>query len=75
MDELRKYNGKGPDGKIYISCNGKVFDVTNSYNYQPGGDYENFGGHDISIACAHYDTDDKYLDMPYDPDDNDLKFS
>ena len=75
LDEVKKYDGKGPDGKIYISCNGKVFDVTQSYNYQEGGDYQSFGGHDISIACAHYSTEDKWLDMPYNPDNNKLTFS
>ena len=75
LDQVKKYNGKGPDGKIYISCNGKVFDVTSSPNYQPGGSYENFGGHDVSIACAHFDTDSKWLDIPYDPENNNLTFS
>ena len=75
LADLKKYDGKGPDGKIYISCMGRVFDVTESYNFQPGGDYENFGGHDVSMACAHYSTEDKWFDMPYDPDDNNLKFS
>lgn len=27
-EELRKYDGKGPDGKIYVALCGKVFDVT-----------------------------------------------
>ena len=30
--------------------------------------YETFAGHDISIACANYSTDAKYLDMDYDPE-------
>ena len=33
LEQLKKYNGKGPDGKIYIACMGRVFDVTESYNY------------------------------------------
>ena len=33
LEDIKKYNGKGPDGKIYISCNGRVFDVTSSFNY------------------------------------------
>ena len=75
LADIKPYDGKGPDGKIYISCMGRVFDVTSSYNFQPGGDYENFGGHDVSMACANYSTEDKWLDVPYDPDNNDLKFS
>ena len=75
IEEIRKYNGKGPDGKIYIGCNGFVFDVTSSENYQPGGDYELFCGYDISVACANYSTDEKYLGVPFDPDNNNLNFS
>ena len=61
LDEIRKFDGKGPDGKIYIGCNGFVFDVTESPNFQEGGGYANFAGYDISIACANYSTDDKHL--------------
>ena len=28
LEELRKYDGKGPDGKIYVALGGKVYDVT-----------------------------------------------
>ena len=37
--------------------------------------YASFAGHDISLACAHYSTDDKYLGMTYDPDSTQLTFS
>ena len=33
LAEVQKYNGKQEGGKIYISCNGRVFDVTDSPNY------------------------------------------
>ena len=75
LEEIRKYDGTGPEGKIYIGCNGFVFDVSKSENYRPGGDYANFAGHDISMACAYYSTDDKYLGQVYDPDTTVLKFS
>ena len=39
IEEVNRFDGKGPDGKIYIACNGFVFDVTESENYQEGGDY------------------------------------
>ena len=32
-EELRKYNGTGPDGKIYVAVHGLVFDVTESGFY------------------------------------------
>ena len=75
IEEIRKYDGNGPDEKIFIGCNGFVFDVSKSPNYRPGGDYANFAGHDISMACAYYSTDDKYLGQVYDPDTTVLKFS
>ena len=76
LEEIRKYDGKTrPDGLIYIGCNGFVFDVTKSPNFQEGGMYGNFAGHDISMACAHYSTDDKYLGQVYDPETTKLKFS
>ena len=64
----------GPDGKIFIGCNNYVFDVSDSDNFKKGGFYEEFAGHDISIACAHYSTETKYLDIPYDEAENDLTF-
>ena len=52
-----------------------MFDVSSSDSFKEGGSYANFAGHDISIACAHYSTDDKYLDLIYDPNNNDLDFN
>jgi membrane-associated progesterone receptor component len=28
LEELRKYDGTGPDGRIFISLDGTVYDVT-----------------------------------------------
>ena len=75
IEELNRYDGKGPDGKIYIACNGFVFDVTSSENYAPDGDYYMFCGHDISVACANYSTEEKYIGVPFDPDNHKLNFS
>lgn len=37
LEELNKYNGKGPDGRILIAINGSVFDCTRGANfYGPG---------------------------------------
>ena len=68
LDQIKKYNGKGEDGRILIGCNGFVFDVTKSPNFQEGGMYGGFAGHDISIACANYSTEEKYLDQDYIPE-------
>ena len=57
-----------------IGLSGYVFDVTKSPNFNKGGMYEKFAGHDISIACANYSTDEKYLDMFYDRDVTELNF-
>lgn len=37
IEELRKYNGTGDDGRILVAVNGKVFDVTKGKKfYGPG---------------------------------------
>lgn len=40
-----------------------MFDVSDSDSYKKGGDYEKFAGRDITMASAHYSTEEKYLDM------------
>lgn len=74
LEQIAQYNGKNGQ-KTYVGLNGFVFDVSSSPFYQDGGDYANFAGHDISIACAHHSTEDKYLDQFYDPNNNSLNFS
>ena len=69
LAEIAKFDGK-EGRRNYIGLNGFVFDVTSSPNFQEGGTYASFAGRDISIACAHYSTDDKYLGETYDPDGN-----
>lgn len=37
LEQLREYDGKGPDGRILLAANGKVFDVTRGKRfYGPG---------------------------------------
>jgi membrane-associated progesterone receptor component len=37
LDELKEYNGTGPDGRILVAVNGNVYDVTNGARfYGPG---------------------------------------
>jgi len=49
--------------------------VSKSDNLREGGMYASFAGYDISMACAHYSTDAKYLGQTYDPETTQLKFS
>ena len=65
---MRKFDGNGPEGKIYLACNDYVFDVTGSPYYSPGGDYEKFAGRDISMACAHHSTSDEHINMIVTPE-------
>lgn len=58
----------GSNGKTYIACKNTVFDVTNIDKFQAGGIYENYCGKDITMACAHYSTDKRYLNMEWKPD-------
>lgn len=73
IEQIRQYDGK-EGRRCYIGLNGFVFDVSTSDSFKNGGSYANFGGHDISIACSQYSTDDKWLDQVYDPSNHDLKF-
>ena len=40
VEELKPYDGNGPDGRILIAVNGKVFDVTKGKKYYGPGKYE-----------------------------------
>ncbi|KAK9294109.1 hypothetical protein QLX08_011164 [Tetragonisca angustula] len=66
VEELKKYNGKGPDGRILIAINGSVYDCTlGAHFYGPGAPYEVFGGKDISRALAKFslETSQEYDDL------------
>ncbi|KAK2168688.1 hypothetical protein LSH36_15g18034, partial [Paralvinella palmiformis] len=54
LEELRKHDGKGPDGKIYVALGGKVYDVTEkgSQFYGKDSPYEKMAGRDASRALA-----------------------
>lgn len=55
VEELRKYDGNGDDGRILVAVNGKVFDVTKGKKfYGPGGPYSAFGGRDASRGLATF---------------------
>lgn len=45
VEELRSFDGNGPDGRILIAVNSKVFDVTKGHRfYGPKGPYAAFAG-------------------------------
>ena len=56
LEELRKYDGHGPDGRVCVAINGKIYDCSKSDSYRPGGPYANFAGHDITRALAKFDV-------------------
>lgn len=56
LKELHKYDGKGPDGRVCIAINGKVFDCSRTHFYRPGGPYESFAGRDATRGLAKFDV-------------------
>lgn len=55
IEELRKYDGTGEEGRVLVAVNGKVFDVTKGKKfYGPGGPYSAFGGRDASRGLATF---------------------
>ncbi|KAI8439941.1 hypothetical protein MSG28_001392 [Choristoneura fumiferana] len=67
IEELRKYDGTQPDGRVLVAVNGWIFDATRGRRfYGPGGPYATFGGRDASRGLATFSvtsTDDKYDDL------------
>ena len=71
IEQLNKYNGK-INRSAYIGLCGLVYDVTDIKVFKSGGPYSIYAGHDISIAVAHHNMTDKYLDIEYDANNNSL---
>ncbi|XP_045203961.2 membrane-associated progesterone receptor component 1-like [Mercenaria mercenaria] len=67
LEQLREFDGKGPDGRILLAANGKVFDVTRGKRfYGPGGPYGLFAGRDASRALATFSMTDDVFRNEYD---------
>merc|ERR1712010_264492 len=66
LAELQKFDGSDSKLPTLLAVDGKVFDVSNSPYYNPGGAYAVFAGHDASLAMAKHSTDPSDLDKPID---------
>jgi len=67
LQELRKYDGNGPEGRVLVAVLGKIYDVTRGKKfYGPGGPYSGFSGRDASRGLATFNVDavsDEYDDL------------
>jgi len=73
VEQLRKYDGTGENGRILIAVNGKVFDVSKMKKfYGPGAAYGIFAGKDASRGLATFKLDKDSVKDDYD-DLKDLK--
>ncbi|CAL8072214.1 unnamed protein product [Calicophoron daubneyi] len=68
LEELRQFNGYGPEERILIAVNGKVFDVSNSGQdlYGKSAPYAAFAGRDASRALACFKADVSCVNNGYD---------
>lgn len=63
IQELKKYDGNQPDGRVLVAVNGTVYDVTRGKRfYGPGGPYAAFGGRDASRGLATFSVTSSDVD-------------
>ena len=64
--ELKNYAGQNEDTPIYVSIEGKIYDVTRGRAfYGPNGPYGAFAGNEITCALARSSTDAKDVNIPW----------
>jgi len=58
LEDLRKYDGKQDDGRIFIAINREIYDVTKGRQfYGPDGPYAPLAGRDATRALAMFTLD------------------
>lgn len=58
LDQLREYDGSGPEGRVLLAVNGKIFDVTRGKNFYGPSRYFLFDSilfHRLTVSISfHY---------------------